>query len=143
MIGASIALSISDIPWNGPISGVSVGLVDGEFVINPNAEQRKVSPDWTVTVASTDEQDRHDRGRRQRGCRRRPCSTALWPATRPTRRSLSLSRSIQRGDRQAEKFSYPSSKPEPGMFEAIRGLCRGRMCGRPWIPTTRTSGTSA
>ena len=35
MIGASIALSISDIPWNGPIAGVYVGLVDGEFVINP------------------------------------------------------------------------------------------------------------
>ena len=35
MIGTSIAISISDIPWNGPISGVSVGLVDGEIVINP------------------------------------------------------------------------------------------------------------
>ena len=54
MVGTSIALSISDIPWNGPISGVSVGLVDGEFVINPNAEQRKVS-EMAVTVASTSE----------------------------------------------------------------------------------------
>ena len=53
MIGTSIAISISDIPWNGPISGVSVGLVDGEIVINPNAEQRKVS-DMSTTVASTD-----------------------------------------------------------------------------------------
>ena len=54
MIGTSIAISISDIPWNGPISGVSVGLVDGEIVINPNAEQRKVS-DMSTTVASTSE----------------------------------------------------------------------------------------
>lgn len=54
MFGTSLALSISDIPWNGPISGVSVGLIDGEFIINPNAEQRKVS-EMAVTVASTDE----------------------------------------------------------------------------------------
>ena len=52
MIGTSIALSISDIPWNGPISGVSVGYVDGEYVINPNAEQREKS-EMAVTVAST------------------------------------------------------------------------------------------
>ncbi len=43
MIGASIALSISDIPWNGPIAGVSVGLVDGKPVINPTLEQREKS----------------------------------------------------------------------------------------------------
>ncbi|MBR1779547.1 MAG: polyribonucleotide nucleotidyltransferase, partial [Clostridia bacterium] len=52
MIGTSIALSISDIPWNGPISGVNVGCIDGEFIINPNAEQRKKST-MSVTVAST------------------------------------------------------------------------------------------
>ena len=54
MIGVSVALSISAIPWAGPISGVSVGLVDGEYVINPTAEQREVSQ-MAVTVASTDE----------------------------------------------------------------------------------------
>ncbi|MFI3141881.1 MAG: polyribonucleotide nucleotidyltransferase [Clostridia bacterium] len=52
MIGVSIAISISDIPWDGPISGVSVGLVDGEYVINPTAEQRKVSK-MATTIAST------------------------------------------------------------------------------------------
>ena len=40
MCAASIAISISDIPWNGPIAGISVGLVDGEFVLNPTLEQR-------------------------------------------------------------------------------------------------------
>ncbi len=54
LIGTSIAISISDVPWNGPISGVSVGLIDGEFIINPDAEQRKASR-MAVTVASTDE----------------------------------------------------------------------------------------
>ena len=52
MIGASIALSISDIPWNGPIGGVFVGLVDGKPVINPTYEQRKVS-DLELTVAAS------------------------------------------------------------------------------------------
>lgn len=53
MIGVSVAISISNIPWNGPISGVSVGYVDGEIVINPTAEQREKSQ-MAVTVASTD-----------------------------------------------------------------------------------------
>ncbi len=52
MIGASIALSISDIPWNGPIGGVHVGLIDGKFVINPTEEQQKVS-DLQLTVAAS------------------------------------------------------------------------------------------
>ena len=52
MIGASIALSISDIPFAGPISGVSVGLVDGEIVMNPTEEQRERS-EMAVTVASS------------------------------------------------------------------------------------------
>ena len=53
MIGVSIALSISNIPWKGPISGVSVGYIDGEYIINPTAEQRERS-EMAVTVASTD-----------------------------------------------------------------------------------------
>ncbi len=52
MIGVSIALSISQIPWDGPISGVSLGYVDGEYVINPTAEQRERT-EMSVTVAST------------------------------------------------------------------------------------------
>ncbi len=52
MIGASIALSISDIPWNGPIGGVFMGLVDGELVVNPTEAQRKVS-DLDLTVAAS------------------------------------------------------------------------------------------
>ena len=54
MIGASIALTISDIPWNGPIAGVFVGLVDGRIVINPNEEQRGRS-ELELTVAGTKE----------------------------------------------------------------------------------------
>ncbi len=52
MIGTSIAISISDVPWNGPIGGVWLGLVDGEYVINPTVEQREKS-EMLVTVAGT------------------------------------------------------------------------------------------
>jgi len=52
MIGASIALSISDIPWNGPIGGAFMGLVDGEIVLNPTFEQQKKS-DLQLTVAAS------------------------------------------------------------------------------------------
>ena len=52
MIGASIALSISDIPWNGPIGGAFMGLVDGEIILNPTFEQQKKS-DLQLTVAAS------------------------------------------------------------------------------------------
>ena len=54
MIGASAALSISDIPFGGPTAAVNVGLIDGQIVINPTETQREVS-DLTLTVAGTEE----------------------------------------------------------------------------------------
>lgn len=54
MIGASIATSISDIPFNGPVAAVALGLVNGEIIINPDAAQRAVS-DMYVTLAGTKE----------------------------------------------------------------------------------------
>ena len=52
MLGASIALSISDIPWNGPIAGVFMGLVDGKLVVNPTEAEREKS-DLELTVAAS------------------------------------------------------------------------------------------
>lgn len=52
MIGSSVALAISDIPWNGPTGSIRVGRVDGEYIINPDLEQRAVS-DMNLTVAGT------------------------------------------------------------------------------------------
>ncbi len=54
MIGASIVTAISDIPFNGPIGGVSIGLCDGEIVINPTAKERETSQ-MEVTLAATRE----------------------------------------------------------------------------------------
>ena len=52
MLGASIATSISDIPFDGPIAATQIGLIDGEFIVNPTEEQQTVS-DLALTVAST------------------------------------------------------------------------------------------
>ena len=77
MIGTSIALSISDIPWNGPIAGVFMGLVDGQLVINPTEAQRKVS-DLALTVAALP-------WRSSSPCWAKPGATPsarwLWPGT--------------------------------------------------------------
>ena len=54
MIGASVALSISDIPWNGPIGGAFIGLVDGKFIVNPTEAEQKKS-DLQLTVAASKE----------------------------------------------------------------------------------------
>ncbi len=53
MIGTSIALAISDIPWGGPIGGINIGLVEDEIVMNPNIEQREKSS-LNLTVAGTE-----------------------------------------------------------------------------------------
>ena len=54
MIGTSFALSISDIPWNGPIAGANIGLVDGEIIVCPDAEQRRMG-DLNLTVAANED----------------------------------------------------------------------------------------
>jgi len=53
MVGASAAVSISDIPFNGPIGGVGLGLIDGQFIINPTTQQRDVT-EMFCTIASTE-----------------------------------------------------------------------------------------
>ena len=54
MVGTSFALSISDIPWNGPIAGINVGLVDGEIIVSPDAAQR-AKCDLNLTVAANED----------------------------------------------------------------------------------------
>ena len=117
LVGTSIALSISDIPWNGPISGVSVGLIDGEFVINPNAEQRKRSQ-MAVTVASTAERIAMiEAGANE--VSDEDMYNGIMAGHEANQKIIEFIQGIQ-ADIGKEKFSYPSNKPEPGMFEAIR-----------------------
>ncbi len=119
MVGTSIALSISDIPWNGPISGVSVGLVNGEFVINPNAEQRKISQ-MSVTVASTDSRI----AMIEAGANEVDDETmfnGIMAGHEANQQIIAFVKEI-REEIGKEKFSYTSADPDAAMFEAIKNF---------------------
>jgi len=119
MIGVSIAISISEIPWNGPISGVSVGLVDGEFVINPTAAQREVSQ-MAVTVASTEnlvamieaganevsDEDMYN---------------GIMFAHEENKKIVAFINDIK-AQIGREKVEFPSNDPDPVMYEAIKAF---------------------
>ena len=119
MIGTSIAISISDIPWNGPISGVSVGLVDGEIVINPNAEQRKQS-DMSTTVASTD--SRIAMIEAGANCvSDEVMYNAIMAGHEANQKIIEFIKGIV-AEIGKPKFEYPSNEPDHEMFEAIKAF---------------------
>ncbi|MBQ0097812.1 MAG: polyribonucleotide nucleotidyltransferase [Oscillospiraceae bacterium] len=117
MVGTSIALSISDIPWNGPISGVSVGLVDGEIIINPTQEQRAKS-DMATTVASTDSRI----AMIEAGANCVSDDTmynAIIAGHEANQHIIEFIKGIQ-AEIGKDKFTYESNEPDHEMFEAIK-----------------------
>lgn len=117
MIGTSFALSISDIPWNGPISGVSVGLIDGEFIINPTKKQRELSQ-MAVTVASTDSRI----AMIEAGANIVPDDVMYNGIMAGHEANQKIIEFIKQAQREIgkPKFEYPSNKPAKEMFEGIR-----------------------
>ena len=119
MIGVSIAISISEIPWDGPIGGVVVGLVDGEFVINPTEEQKEKS-EMYVTVASTadlvamieaaadevDDETMYD---------------GIMFAHKENQKIVEFINGIK-AEVGKEKVDFPSNDPPEEMFEAIKAF---------------------
>lgn len=117
MIGASIALSISDIPWAGPISGVSVGYVDGEIVLNPNAEQQEKSQ-MQVTVASTsDLVAMIEAGAKE--VTNEVMYDGIMKGHAENQKLVEFIRGIQ-AEIGKEKFTFETSDPDPAMFEAVK-----------------------
>ena len=117
MIGASIAISISDIPWDGPISGVVVGLIDGEYVINPTAEQEKVSQ-MHVTVASTaDLVAMIEAGANE--IDNDTMFNGIMKGHEANQQIVEFIKGIQ-AEIGKEKFPFVSNDPDPEMFEAIK-----------------------
>lgn len=117
MIGTSFALSISDIPWNGPISGVSVGLIDGEFIINPTKSQREVSQ-MAVTVASTDSRI----AMIEAGANIVPDDVmynGIMAGHEANQKIIELIKQAQ-SEIGKTKFEYPSNKPAEEMFKSIK-----------------------
>ena len=117
MLGVSIALSISEIPWDGPISGVSVGLCDGELVINPTEAQRETS-DLQLTVASTADLV----AMIEAGANEVDNDTmydAIMFGHAENQRIVEFIKGIQ-AEVGKEKIDFPSNDPDPEMFEAIK-----------------------
>ena len=117
MIGVSIALSISPIPWAGPISGVSVGLVDGKFVINPTAAEREKS-EMAVTVASTDELI----AMIEAGANEIDNDTmfdAIMFGHKENQRMVEFIKGIQ-AEIGKPKVDFPSNDPSHEMYEAVK-----------------------
>ena len=117
MIGASTAIAISDIPWDGPISGVVVGLVDGKFVINPTAEEEKRS-EMHVTVASTADLV----AMIEAGANEIDNDTmfdAIMAGHEANQQVVSFINSIV-AEIGKPKFDFVSNDPDPAMFEAIK-----------------------
>ncbi len=117
MLGTSFALSISDIPWNGPIGGVQVGLVDGEIIICPNEEQRSRS-DLQLTVAGT----REKIVMIEAGANEVDNETMLDAIAKAHEEIKKIAQFI--ADVQAQigkpKFTFESKEVDHDMFEAIK-----------------------
>lgn len=121
MVGTSIALTISDIPWKGPISGLNVGLIDGEFIMNPNAEQRKTSQ-MTVTVVSTDERI----AMIEAGGNEIPDDVmynGIIAGHEENQKIIDFIKGIQK-EIGKEKFEYPSQEADPQMLEEIMAFAK-------------------
>ena len=120
MIGASVALSISDIPWNGPIGGVFMGLVNGEIVVNPTEAQRKVS-DLELTVAASMEKVVMI----EAGAREVDDDTmfeAIMKAHEVIKDLLGFINGII-ADIGKPKFEYPSGDLDHDMFDKVFAFC--------------------
>lgn len=117
MVGTSVALSISDIPWNGPISGVSVGLIDGNFIINPTSEQKKVSQ-MAVTVASTDSRI----AMIEAGANEIDDETmfnGIMAGHEANQKIIEFIKNI-RAEIGKEKFTYTTTDPDESMVQAVK-----------------------
>jgi len=120
MIGASIALSISDIPWNGPLGGLHIGLCDGKLVINPTEAQRKVS-DLELTVAAS----REKVVMIEAGANEVPDDVmydAIMLAHEEIKRFLDFVDAIV-DEIGKPKFEYPSGELDHDMFDKIFAFC--------------------
>ncbi len=117
MIGASCAVAISPIPWDGPIAGCSVGLVDGEIVINPTAEQAAKSK-MEVTVASTaDLVAMIEAGADQ--VSDEDMFNGIMKGHEINQKTVEFINSIV-AEIGKPKIDFPSNDPSPELFEAVK-----------------------
>lgn len=124
MIGASIALSISDIPWNGPIGGAFMGIVDGEIVVNPTAEQRAKSVLELTVAASAKKVVMIEAGAKE--VSDDDMFAAIMKAHEVIKDLLVFIDGIV-AEVGKPKFSYPSGELDHDMFDEIFAYCETRV----------------
>lgn len=120
MIGASIALTISDIPWNGPIGGAFVGMVDGKYIINPNIEERAKSVLELTVAASKEKVVMIEAGAKE--VTDDEMFDAIMYAHQEIKGLLEFIESIRK-EVGKEKFAYPSCELDHDMFDEIFAYC--------------------
>ncbi|MDR1928179.1 MAG: polyribonucleotide nucleotidyltransferase [Oscillospiraceae bacterium] len=119
MLGVSIALSISEIPWRGPIAGVCVGLTDGGYVINPTAAEREASR-MSVVVASTAELVAMIEAGAQEVTNDEMFEGIMF-AHAENQRLVGFIQSIAEACGK-RKIAFPSNDPAPEMYEAVKSF---------------------
>ena len=120
MIGASIALSISDIPWNGPIGGALIGMVDGRFVVNPTAAEREKSVLELTVAASEPKVVMIEAGAKE--VSDEDMFEAILLAHREIKGLIGFINEIVAAVGKP-KFSYPSGELNHEMFEEVFAFC--------------------
>ena len=120
MIGASTALAISDIPWNGPIGGAFMGLVDGKIVLNPTAEEQKKSDLQLTVAASMKKVVMIEAGANQ--VDDDTMYAAIMKAHEEIKDLLGFINGIV-DEVGKKKFSYPSCELDHDMFDEIFAFC--------------------
>ncbi len=124
MIGASVALSISDIPWNGPIGGAFIGMVDGELVINPTLEQRANSVLELTVAASMNKVVMIEAGAKE--VADDDMFSAIMKAHEVIRDLLGFINDIVK-EIGKPKFEYASGELDHEMFDEIFAFCEERV----------------
>ena len=120
MIGASIALSISDIPWNGPIGGLFMGMVDGKIVINPTSEQRRESTLELTVAASEKKVVMIEAGAKE--VSDEDMYAAIMMAHEEIKKLIVFINGIV-AEIGKPKFAYPSCELDHDMFDEIFAFC--------------------
>ncbi len=120
MIGASIALSISDIPWNGPIGGLFMGMVDGKIVINPTSEQRRESTLELTVAASEKKVVMIEAGAKE--VSDEDMYAAIMMAHEEIKKLIGFINGIV-AEIGKPKFAYPSCELDHDMFDEIFAFC--------------------
>ena len=124
MIGASVALSISDIPWNGPIGGAFIGMVNGEYVVNPTAAQRAESTLELTVAASEKKVVMIEAGAKE--VTDDEMFDAIMLAHREIKDLLVFVNGIIK-EVGKPKFSYASGELDHDMFDEIFAYCETRV----------------